>query len=241
MIENYNFKYRSRGKFIFVPTDQCQRKGRRILKFFSKIAFPDYFFHYKPGGHVAALHVHIQHQYFFKIDIRNFFYSIARMRVTRALRHWRYPGAGTLAKWSCVANPLGAPAHVLPIGFLQSPLLASLVLMRSPVAQAIERARANGVFVSVYLDDFLGSHDDETVLAAAYDDIRNTCAEARLIPNPSKLVPPTDAITAFNCDVTNHVAILRPDRIAQFYSRPRSPESQNSFEEYKQRVESRNS
>lgn len=44
MIENYKFKYRSRGKFIFVPTEQCKRKGQRIIKFFSKLELPDTFF-----------------------------------------------------------------------------------------------------------------------------------------------------------------------------------------------------
>ncbi|MHC2280605.1 hypothetical protein ACVME8_007248 [Bradyrhizobium diazoefficiens] len=77
----------------------------------------------KKGGHVAALHAHLHNHFFFKIDIQNFYYSIARMRVTRALRQWGYPGANTFAMWSCVRNPLPGPKHALPIGFVQSPLL----------------------------------------------------------------------------------------------------------------------
>jgi Reverse transcriptase (RNA-dependent DNA polymerase) len=241
MIENYNFKYRTRGKFIFVPNESCKRKGLRIIKFFSRLDLPEYFFHYRKGGHVAALHQHLKHKFFFKIDIQNFFYSIARMRVTRALRHWGYPGAGTVAKWSCVANPYGGPPpHVLPIGFLQSPLLASLVLMRSPVTEAIERARAKGVFVSVYLDDFIGSHDDEAVLGEAFEDIRQTCIGAELVPNATKLVAPTQEITAFNCDLVQGLTMVTPDRIARFYSTVHTPRSQQSFEEYLARVESAN-
>jgi hypothetical protein len=45
--------------------------------------------------------------------------------------------------------------------------------MKSPVAQAIERAIANGVCISVYLDDFIGSHNGEEVLRAAYQDIHD--------------------------------------------------------------------
>ena len=72
-MENYKFKYRSRGKFIFVPTERCERKGRRIIKFFDKrVDFPEYFYHYKSGGHVAALHAHLENKLFFKIDIQNF-------------------------------------------------------------------------------------------------------------------------------------------------------------------------
>src|ERR1700722_7356262 len=114
----------------------------------------------KGAGHVAGLHAHLNNTLFFKIDIQNFYYSIARMRVTRALREWHYPGAGTFSIWSCVINPLPGPKHALPIGFVQSPLLASLVLMKSEVADAIGRAIAKGVCISVYLDDFIGSHDD---------------------------------------------------------------------------------
>jgi hypothetical protein len=109
---------------------------------------------------------------FFKIDIQNFYYSIARMRVTRALRQWGYPGAGHFSMWSCVENPLRGPKHALPIGFVQSPLH---VLMMSEVADAIERARGKGVCISVYLDDFIGSHDDVDVFTEAYEDIPKTC------------------------------------------------------------------
>jgi hypothetical protein len=242
-MENYQFKYRARGKFIFVPTERCERKGRRIIKFFDKrVDFPDYFYHYKSGGHVAALHTHLENDLFFKIDIQNFYYSIARMRVTRALRSWGYPGAGTLAKWSCVANPIAAhPRHVLPIGFVQSPLLASLVLMKSPVYQAIERAIANGVVISVYLDDFVGSHKDNAILTAAYTDIRDTCVSAGLIPNPEKLVAPSAAITAFNCDLTRGSAHVRADRIDRYLaSSSRTPASDVAFEQYRVLVASAN-
>ena len=83
MIENYIFKYRSRGKWFFVPNDKCERRGRRMLQFFKKrVVYPDYMYHIKKGGHVAALHAHLNNALFFKIDIQNFYYSIARMRVT---------------------------------------------------------------------------------------------------------------------------------------------------------------
>jgi hypothetical protein len=241
MIENYKFKYKSRGKWFFVPNDRCVRKGERILKFFSKrIDFPSYFYHYQPGGHIAALQSHIVNRLFFKIDIQNFYYSIARMRVTRALRSWAYPGANTLAKWSCVSNPVPGPPFALPIGFIQSPLLASLVLMRSPVAQAIERAIANGVNISVYLDDFVGSHNDPAILEAAYIDIRDTCVTSGLIPNPTKLLAPTAAISAFNCDLTHGSAEVRADRIARFLAEGRGPASQAAFDQYRARVASKN-
>lgn len=241
MIENYKFKYRSRGKFIFVPNERCIRKGQRLIHFFSKrVDFPEYFYHYASGGHVAALHAHLQNEFFFKIDLQNFFYSIARNRVTRAMRDWGYQGAGTLAKWSCVANPLPGPKYVLPIGFIQSPLLASLVLMRSPVAEAIERARSNGVMVSVYLDDFIGSHGDEETLRKVYNDILHACVEGQLIPNEQKLIEPSKAIVAFNCDLMHGRANVTDARVQQFFSIPRTNISQVSFDQYRTRIASAN-
>jgi hypothetical protein len=205
-----------------------------MLAFFKKrVVFPDYMYHFKKGGHIAALHAHLNNELFFKIDIQNFYYSIARMRVTRALRQWNYPGAGTFAKWSCVRNPGLGPKHALPIGFVQSALLASLVLMKSEVADAIERAIANGVCISVYLDDFVGSHNDSAVLTAAYEDIRTACVEAGFIPNPAKLVPPSEAITVFNCDLKRGSSTVTPTRVAKYWASPeRTPISDAGFVQY---------
>lgn len=242
MIVNYEFKYRSRGKWFFVPNDKCERRGRRMLAYFKRrVVFPDYMHHFKKGGHVAALHAHLNNTSFFKIDVHNFYYSVARIRVTRALRHWGYPGANTFAMWSCVRNPLPGPPHALPIGFVQSPLLASLALMKSEVADAIDRAIAKGVCISVYLDDFIGSHNDLAVLTAAYEDIRDTCVAAGFIPNPGKLVPPQAAITAFNCDLTNGAAEVNAARVAKYFSRTdRTVLSDAGFDEYRDLVRSQN-
>lgn len=242
MIVNYEFKYRSRGKWFFVPNDKCERRGRRMLAYFKRrVVIPDYMYHFKKGGHVAALHAHLNNHLFFKIDVQNFYYSIARMRVTRALRQWGYPGANTFAMWSCVRNPLPGPPHALPIGFVQSPLLASLALMKSEVADAIDRAIAKGVCISVYLDDFIGSHNDEAVLTAAYEDIRDTCVTAGFIPNPGKLVPPQAAITAFNCDLMNGTAEVTAARVAKYFNRTdRTALSDLGFDEYRDLVRSQN-
>ncbi|HXW25081.1 MAG TPA: reverse transcriptase domain-containing protein, partial [Xanthobacteraceae bacterium] len=202
---------------------------------------PDYFYHYKPGGHVAALHEHLKNEFFFKIDIQNFFYSIARNRVGRALRSWHVQGAQTYAKWSCIANPYShGPRYVLPIGFRQSPILASLVLIQSPVLNAIERAQDKGVTISVYLDDFVGSYSDEQVLKNAYEDMCKACLEANLVPNEKKLVPPSKAIVAFNCTLSKGSAQVTEARIAKFLAISHTSIAKQSFDHYVARVESAN-
>lgn len=242
LIENYRFKYRSRGKWIFVPNEYCFRRARQIIKFFDRgVSFPAYFYHYKSGGHVAALHDHLKNDYFFKIDIQNFFYSIARNRVTRVLAAHGLRGAPTYAKWSTVRSPYGdGPRYVLPIGFWQSPHIASLVLMQSPVAKAIESARDKGVMVSVYLDDIVGSHSDDALLRQVYEDIQAACVSANLTPNGGKLVAPTNAIVAFNCNLTKGSAKVTTERVAAFYSVEQTALAQQSFENYLERVERAN-
>ncbi|MBX3501638.1 MAG: hypothetical protein KF889_19530 [Alphaproteobacteria bacterium] len=240
MIENYTHKYISRGKWVFVPNERCKRKAHRILEHLKSVELPPYFFHYAPGGHVAALHQHIENRYFFKIDIKSFYYSIARERVHRALRRWRMQGAQTHAKWSCVRNPIiGAkPQFVLPIGFVQSPLLASLVLMQSPVTPTIDRVMERGVTMSVYLDDIVGSHNEKSLLTEAFDEIRDACIRSEFTPNAAKLTPPSEAIVAFNCDLTQGKAFVTEARIKQFYEEDpdRSSLSIQSFRGYCSRV-----
>jgi hypothetical protein len=240
LLINYEHKYQARGKFIFTPNDACILKGRRLLRFFNHYNFPPYFFHYKPGGHVAALHAHLANRFFFKIDLQNFFYSISRNRVADGLRHFGFRPARVFAKWSCVINPYGLPRYVLPIGFVQSPLLASLALLRSPVVGAIERARCQGVTVSVYFDDFIGSGTNEADTAAVYENILASFAEANLTSNPNKLLPPAAAIKAFNCDLSHGATEVTDERVALFFSKARSIASARAFHDYRARVASDN-
>lgn len=174
MLTNYHNRFKTRGKFIYEPTEGCVRRGDQIVDFIRRnIAFPHYFYHFASGGHVAALHDHIRNKLFFKIDIQNFFYSIARNRIQRALASNGMRGAPTFAAWSTVRSPFPTgPKYVLPIGFAQSTHVASLVLMQSPVLDALAEARSKGVQISVYLDDIIGSHSDKALLTEAYEAIQ---------------------------------------------------------------------
>ncbi|ODR98591.1 hypothetical protein AUC68_09300 [Methyloceanibacter methanicus] len=238
MRENYRFSYQRKGKHIFVPNDECKRRGKDIIEFCAGIELPAYVYHYRSGGHVAALHAHRENSFFFRIDLKDFYYSIARNRVTRVLRGLRYRDARTSAEWSCVKNPYVRPSYTLPIGFVQSPILATLVTLQSPLVQAIEEAMAEGVLVSLYFDDFVGSAADKARLTSAYERILSACALANFIVNETKLAPPSDAIVAFNCNLTHQNSEVRLDRIAEFYADVRSTSSAQSFEDYCARVRS---
>ncbi|MET4841919.1 reverse transcriptase domain-containing protein [Bradyrhizobium japonicum] len=240
MYVNYQLKYETRGRHVFVPTDECRAYGERLLnECLQHVDLPDYHFHYTPGGHVAALHRHIQNQFFFRIDVRRFFYSISRNRVAAALRHFGIPDPRGRAKWSCVANPYG-PGYVLPIGFVQSPMLASMVVLRSPITAAINNARDRGAFVSMYFDDFIGSASNLTLLREVYDRFLYACEQAALPINDAKVVEPGPSAIAFNCDLREGFSAVTDERVAKFYSQPRSAASAESFESYRERVSSRN-
>jgi len=240
MHQNYEFSFRKRNKFIFVPNEDSVRKGEKILRFFEQnVTFPDYFFHYRKGGHVAAIHAHIgAPRFFFRLDIQNFFYSISRNRVAAALHDAGFVKARTYAKWSCVKNPLSiGPQYALPIGFIQSPALASLVLAKSPVRYAIERAMTQGVKVSVYLDDLVGSAVDQESLTDAYNDLVSSFYAANLKPSATKIAPPSLAITAFNCEIRQGFAAVTAVRAAEFHSTARSTEATLAFDAYCRSVE----
>jgi Reverse transcriptase (RNA-dependent DNA polymerase) len=238
MLENYKHKYPSRGKFIFVPTPECDRRGERLLRLGEHIELPPYFFHYRRGGHVEALHQHIESRYFFRIDLKNFFYSISRNRVSRILRQSGFHSAREWSEWSTVRNPYNdGPKYVLPIGFKQSPLLASLALWRSAVASSIEEAVSRGVFVSVYFDDLIGSSDNANELRITYSGILEACQQANLVPNEAKLIEPANAIIAFNCHLTHGRAEVTEERIQRFIDEARGPEAETSFIDYCIRVQ----
>ena len=112
--------------------------------------------------------------------------------------------------------------------------------MRSPIDAAVQRAKQKGVFVSVYLDDFIGSHESDDVLRATYEDTLQSFDEARLTANAKKLTPPSAAIVAFNCDLSRGRAAVTQERIARFIAEQRGPASQLAFEVYRQRVASKN-
>lgn len=238
---NYEFSYIDKGKHIYVPNADSVSHGKTLLRFCSEnIEFPPYFYHYTSGGHVAALHHHLPATYFFRIDIQNFYYSISRNRVAAALHRVGFRRARNFAKWSCVKNPLPGPRYSLPIGFVQSPILASLVIAQSPLAKTIEKATARGVHVSVYFDDFIGSSSDHSALEASYAEILTACERSNFTPNPEKLSPPAHEIVAFNCSLRHGAAHVTEARKEKFYRQEPEASAEAAFEAYCARVEAAN-
>lgn len=94
--------------------------------------------------------------------------------------------------------------------------------------------------MSVYLDDLIVSSNSAVLLNDLYQRFLLAFAEANLTPNPRKLVAPTDALTVFNCNLTQGSARVSEARIAQYFSADRSAASRKSFDAYCRKIEEGN-
>lgn len=233
--QNFDYSYLRNGKPVFAPSDLGRDIGVDIkAQVEAAYQFDDFVYHLKKnGGHVAALHAHRPHHFFACIDIRRFFYSIARNRVQRAISGIGIARARHYAKWSCVRNPYLNPTYSLPYGFVQSPILASLVLMESGVGAFLRALSAGGfVTVSVYMDDISLSSDDLNLLQAAFEGLLERLATAYFEVSPQKVRPPAPAIDVFNCDLRCGQTEVQQDRIDLFEAEPRSEASMDAFAHY---------
>ncbi|TPL52052.1 hypothetical protein FJ937_11865 [Mesorhizobium sp. B2-4-4] len=235
--ENFEFSFLLKGKPAFKPSDLGRRIGQEIKgKVEAAVEFDDFYKHLSAGGHVGALHAHRPHKYFARVDIERFFYSIARNRVARAIQDSGIDRGEHYAKWSCVKNPYEDPSYALPYGFVQSPILATLVLMRSPAGTFLRNLPTDQFGRSVYMDDISLSSDNLAALRETYDELLSCLAMSNFTPNEAKTRAPSDAIDVFNCELRQGVSAVTEARQAEFFATDRSLASSAAFERYVQKV-----
>jgi hypothetical protein len=223
-----------------VPTDKGRAVGKDIAsQVRDAVDFDPLYYHFREGGHVAALHVHRQHRYFAKIDIARFFYSISRSRVQRSLEEIGILRSRHYAKWSCVKNPYGDPPYALPYGFVQSPVLATLVVMRSQLG-AFLRDAPGEIAATVYMDDISISCDDKERLFAFYEGTLASLGNCHFLVSNDKLRLPSEEMDVFNCDVRQGATEVRAERIAEFYQVAPTQHADEAFISYCASVEDGN-
>lgn len=238
--QNYAYIMRNKGKPIYVPTEYSKRLGEKIKRSVENaIEFPKYYFHLRSGGHVAAIHSHREFQYFCKIDIENFFYSIHRNRVERVLSNIAIYRSKSFAKWSCVKIDGLTPAYRLPYGFVQSSILASLVLYQSSIGIFLEQAvkRAN---VAVYVDDISMASNSLSNLETLYAELIATVERSGFVLNSRKAIAPSISMHIFNCNLRNEHSSVTDERKQKFAETEHTPFGIASFDRYCQSVESGN-
>lgn len=185
------------------------------------------------------MHHHRENHSFARIDISNFFYSVSRRRVQSALDRVGVGNVGFYAKWSTVLSPFGSPRYALPYGFVQSPILASLVVATSDLGQHL-LGLPTSVKVGVYVDDISLSSDDADELQQAYDTTLAMIAADGFVVSPAKLRPPAPAIDIFNCDLAHGKASVTDDRINAFLADNPSQSAEDAFVAYCASVEAGN-
>jgi hypothetical protein len=239
-LKNFEFSYKGpKEKRVFVPSAEGRAVGNEVKKLVeSTVFFESHYFHLTPGGHISALHAHREHEFFAKLDLENFFYSIGRNRVARALRKHSIRRAEHLARWSTVKNPAAPPSYALPYGFVQSPILATLVLRESELGCQINRL-SQQLELSVFLDDICVSSNDESIVNAAFHALIQSAESAKFKVNGKKVSGPSRKITLFNCSLEYMQSAVLQERREKFYSTERSVASAEAFERYCSIVESR--
>lgn len=208
------------GTWVFVPTEACVKVGRELkLELEQKWHVPEFYFHLRAGGHVKALQAHLTSSFFARLDIRDFFGSINKSRVTRCLKNiFPYPMAREMANLSTVLHPVNRKS-ILPFGFVQSPILASLSLHQSALGQHLEKlSKRKDIIVSVYVDDIILSSDSELLLTEVLAEIKSRALRAGFNLNADKESAPGPQVTAFNIELSNAAMAIEPRRWAQFVS-----------------------
>lgn len=208
------------GKWIFVPSQHSRVYGKSIVK---KIKLewspPRYFCHLTKGGHLTAIDAHLNNKYFSRLDIQNFFGSITASRVTRTLKPYLgYAVSREIAKQSTVLTPGSSKKKLmLPFGFIQSAILASICLDKSSLGLFLKKlSRDKSISLSVYMDDILLSSNDRLKLIEVTMQLLDYFSKSHWTSNASKEVIASESITTFNIDLVQNYRCVNEEKLKQF-------------------------
>lgn len=207
------------GTWVFVPTDETIAKGYRIKKRIENVwDSPDIFYHLKKGGHVKALQHHLGNKYFLRLDIKDFFGHINRSRITRSLKnHLSYTEAREIAMESSVRLPGSSDSkYILPFGFVQSPIIASLCFSKSAFFGKLSSLCKDGFALSVYVDDIILSHNDCDKLNKQMSSLKDASERSGFPLNDKKQEGPGECITAFNVFLKQGEMRIIPEKLDEF-------------------------
>lgn len=217
------------GTWVFVPSNASIELGKEIKTALeARWAAPKNYYHLAQGGHVRALQAHIGNTHFVHLDIKNFFGQVSATRVTRCLkRFFSYAVARDYAVRSTVLDPSNGSksATILPFGFVQSPILASVCLWQSALGNYLRQLEKSDITVSVYMDDIILSSHDETALLVALKSVETIAERSRLPLNQKKTEGPAPMITAFNIELSNLALNLTVKRLDEFKAKFRATDA----------------
>ena len=204
--------------WVFVPSNECAIKGNEIKSAIEKKwKPPKNYYHLRKGGHIDAVKSHLHNSIFIHLDIRNFFGSINKTRVTRCIKQLLpYSTAREMANFSTVVHPEDKKS-ILPFGFVQSPIIASLCLYKSALGAYIRTLhKVEGLTLSIYVDDIILSSNNSAQLDDILSGLKKAASRAGFELNEKKQEGPADIITAFNIEVSNGSLAITNQRLNKF-------------------------
>jgi len=220
MAANYASKYQdAKGLLIHTQTPEQQAIGHEIISTVNDRWNPSpYFYHLKPGGHVAAVKSHLNDKFFTRADLRKFFNHVTRKKLTRSLGGIgiAYESVLYIVENSTVLDEEASKRHV-PFGFVQSPLLATLALHKSALGRFLKKVAKSGtITLSVYMDDILLSSNSKDELHDAIKELQQACSSANFSINSEKLIMPCEELEIFNIELSHSKMRLTERRLEEF-------------------------
>jgi len=226
------------GRWIFVPSPEGRAVGTKIkTEISSRWVPPNFMYHFRSGGHVAALKKHLSNSSFVRLDIKDCFGSINRSRVTRGLKTLvGYEQAREWAKMSVVRNPIEPSEWILPFGFVQSSILASLCISESALGSYLLKIHEmRHVGLTVYVDDIIISAREDSLTQSIRENIEAAISRSGFEINIDKSMGPSSSITAFNIIIEHQKLVVHPGRMKQFsavINSASNPEKRNGIRSY---------
>lgn len=210
------------GRWIYEPSEESRINGEKLIRQLAVLwQSPDFYFHLKNGGHVQAVIVHLPNKYFAKLDLKDFFGSVGRSRITRILKEFYPPEtARKLAKMSTIPHVGdGEHSHSLPNGFVQSPMLASICLSKSYLGSKLaEYRKSRDICITLYMDDILISSNSEEMLVRCFEDLNDSAKKSKFNVNLDKSHAPRLQTTIFNIEVSQNRMNLTEKRFRELHA-----------------------
>lgn len=208
------------GAWVYVPSEKSISIGKTIKSDIEhRWKIPKNYYHLRPGGHIKALRVHLNNKNFIHLDIKQFFNSINRSRVTRCVKKYLgYEKARYVAAESTVKMRRdGSEIYVLPFGFIQSPLLASLCLYESYLGKYIEKTKKSYfIDISVYMDDIIISTKNIKLSEKIMAEIKLAADKSKFRLNKDKQEGPAAQMSAFNINLSHKTMTIKEKRFFEF-------------------------
>lgn len=207
------------GTRVYIPTEMGRKRGTEIKGAIEGLWKPPAnYFHLLEGGHVAAVKSHRNATWLASLDLQRFFDQITRTKIHRALKviGLQHKDAWEMACDSTVDKKPPKRQFNLPFGFVQSPIVASVVLAQSALGGAIRSLLADGLTVTVYVDDITISGPSEDRVRAAVEQLETGAELAGFAFNLDKTQPPNGAVTSFNIAFGSGVLEVTEERMVEF-------------------------